>query len=1085
MKKFLFLLFLLFNFFGVAQSGPIDVPTIFPSSPEASKLGKYGDIPVDLSLGATQFTIPIYTIKEYGAEFPIYLSYAYSGLVVGEVPGNTGLGWSLMAGGTLTRQVRGRPDEDYNGYIGDQEIGKNYVIPYIEHTISTADELQLFEFGNNGVYDTQPDKFIASVGSMYVSFYFNENKEVVIHPYKPYKVEPLSADFELGFKITDDNGIEYYFQETETSKRVEYNLISDALATPVNGYNSSWKISQIILPNGRTVDFDYSLYEYTTKYITQSKQKLIQGIGNCNNNIFTPPKLAVYKLKTKLLDKITFTEGEVHFINSTILATGYNNYWATLDRIEVRNNFGTIINKYDLTFDDETKTRKLLTQVIVNDNTNFSYSFEYIGIPEDEIAFYKQDFWGFYNNGTSTNFINLDDFYTGRAPNFNHAKIGALQKITYPTKGFTELEYEANTYDPGKNGDEYDDFYTNENSPCSVFNATYTAFATVTYPTGGGVQTAYDDVIFTIDEDTAANIYLEATKASITGHVTTKLERINPSSGIVACQDPNLLECQPNFSCTTATVQFGGGVNPPNNIHYDFFSKKVYLKVGTYKLSVDISQAFVDETNRTINGLAYVNLNADGTIPPQVRSRETGGIRIAKVTSCPNGINDDDCLIKEYAYEDATGISQGFLFRRRNLFKHQVSYIFTSAGNYCVFDMYSSSSNAPLAIYNGSHVVYKQVIEKQVDQLGNSIGNKVLDFKTLGVIPYVFPYIDINNNEYRNGKLLKETIYDDSQLKVLEKTFTHDFNENLNLPPTGIAYGMKTAVSVFNFWLGLPVSPGISDYQVGLSYFDNRNSVDLLAGINEKEWRNSNVIENAISYQYTNPNGHLSQDEKIDSDGAIYKTEYIYPYDLNTGVYIDLVTANRLSSPSEIKSFKNGSLLVTQKTVYDNWSTGIIEPEYVQTAKASNSLEDRLRYHDYDNYGNLLDVSKQNGTRISYIWGYNSTLPLAKIENVLYSQIPTSTINNLKNLSNLDDDDCYAGASCDENNLRNALNNLRAQFPEAMITTYTYNPLVGPTSITDPKGYTAYYIYDNQNRLEYIMDQDGKIVEKTEYNLKN
>ncbi len=243
-----------------------------------------------------------------------------------------------------------------------------------------------------------------------------------------------------------------------------------------------------------------------------------------------------------MLDKITFTDGEVHFINNQITATGYNNYWVSLVRVEVHNNFGDIINKYDLLFDDETKTRKLLTKITINDEAENNYSFEYIGIPSDNIDYYRQDFWGFYNNGSSENFIYLDDFYSNRAPNFTYTSIGALRKVIYPTKGYTELEYEPNTYDPGENGDEFDDFYTTQNSPCSIYNEHYNANANITYPTGSGVQTAYDEVIFTITEDAPAQIYLEATKASVTGHVTTKLERINPASGEVACQDPIIKE---------------------------------------------------------------------------------------------------------------------------------------------------------------------------------------------------------------------------------------------------------------------------------------------------------------------------------------------------------------------------------------------------------------------------------------------------------------------------------------------------------------------------------------------------------------
>ena len=54
----------------------------------------------------------------------------------------------------------------------------------------------------------------------------------------------------------------------------------------------------------------------------------------------------------------------------------------------------------------------------------------------------------------------------------------------------------------------------------------------------------------------------------------------------------------------------------------------------------------------------------------------------------------------------------------------------------------------------------------------------------------------------------------------------------------------------------------------------------------------------------------------------------------------------------------------------------------------------------------------------------------------------------------------------------------------AMITTYTYDPLVGVTSVTDPRGQTVYYQYDAFGRLEYVKDKDGNLLSKNEYNHK-
>ena len=50
-----------------------------------------------------------------------------------------------------------------------------------------------------------------------------------------------------------------------------------------------------------------------------------------------------------------------------------------------------------------------------------------------------------------------------------------------------------------------------------------------------------------------------------------------------------------------------------------------------------------------------------------------------------------------------------------------------------------------------------------------------------------------------------------------------------------------------------------------------------------------------------------------------------------------------------------------------------------------------------------------------------------------------------------------------------------------MITTYTYEPLVGVTSITDPRGYTIYYEYDDLHRLKRVKDEAGHVVSENDY----
>ena len=52
---------------------------------------------------------------------------------------------------------------------------------------------------------------------------------------------------------------------------------------------------------------------------------------------------------------------------------------------------------------------------------------------------------------------------------------------------------------------------------------------------------------------------------------------------------------------------------------------------------------------------------------------------------------------------------------------------------------------------------------------------------------------------------------------------------------------------------------------------------------------------------------------------------------------------------------------------------------------------------------------------------------------------------------------------------------------KAQMTTYTYTPLIGVTSICDTDGKLTYYTYDNFGRLKWIRDQDGNIVKAYQY----
>ena len=67
---------------------------------------------VDLYHGAATEAVPLYEVQaENGHSVPIQLAYNTRGVRVNDIASSVGLGWSLSAGGSITRVMRDEPDE--------------------------------------------------------------------------------------------------------------------------------------------------------------------------------------------------------------------------------------------------------------------------------------------------------------------------------------------------------------------------------------------------------------------------------------------------------------------------------------------------------------------------------------------------------------------------------------------------------------------------------------------------------------------------------------------------------------------------------------------------------------------------------------------------------------------------------------------------------------------------------------------------------------------------------------------------------------------------------------------------------------
>lgn len=400
--------------------------------------------------------------------------------------------------------------------------------------------------------------------------------------------------------------------------------------------------------------------------------------------------------------------------------------------------------------------------------------------------------------------------------------------------------------------------------------------------------------------------------------------------------------------------------------------------------------------------------------------------------------------------------------------------------------------------FSGSHIAYGKV--KEYNSEGHTEYNywnakTYLELNGYGSsISFPWPPLLQSN---KAGKLNSKKIYNEKgDLLINEQNLYQDY--------TDFSTEVK-AMSVSNVGgAGAGVFP--------ITYYSVHPEYVKLNSTTKTQYFDSGVVTTKTDYFYQgNNHNQVTKTIAVDSKKDTIKTKLFYPLDVTLASSLgnddlsnpeflsiqDLITKNRISEPVQVETYINNQLQTTQRTNYKDWGSNVLMAENIETLKGAyipiqNELDQRVIYHKYDLYGRPVEISQEDGTRVVYIWGYDQTVPVAKIENATYSQV-ASYVSNIQTKSNNDDDRTIDTVSTsdsitylgEEGALRQALQSLRMALPNAMVTSFTYDPLIGVTSITDPRGQTIYYQYDEFNRLKWVKDAYGKIVSENTYNYKN
>ncbi|MES1250179.1 MAG: hypothetical protein ABUL46_05810, partial [Chitinophaga rupis] len=107
------------------------------ATPNAASLGLYGQITVDYYTGLPNINIPVYEFKSRNNSVPMGLSYHAAGVRPSDHSSWVGLGWSLQAGGLITRIQNDLPDELVDYTYGSPGINRGYFYTYGSETPGT------------------------------------------------------------------------------------------------------------------------------------------------------------------------------------------------------------------------------------------------------------------------------------------------------------------------------------------------------------------------------------------------------------------------------------------------------------------------------------------------------------------------------------------------------------------------------------------------------------------------------------------------------------------------------------------------------------------------------------------------------------------------------------------------------------------------------------------------------------------------------------------------------------------------------------------------------------------------------------
>lgn len=1114
------------------------LPDITPPSPTAYALGNYGNTPVGLFTGSPNISVPLFTYKTNNISLPLNLFYGSNGIKVDEVSSNVGLGWNLNFGGVITRMVRDFPDElKPNSYVPDNVTGD----------ITNSISMQFFQTGGRGNIDTEMDIYSFNFNGISGKFFYDrQHQPHLVDQKQAIKIEKIGYSNGDGqdFLLTLPTGEKYFFTEKERTTYITYGAGHSIPQSSI----TAWYLSKVIHPRGDEVYFTYEAN--FMEYVNSQSQTMIMSypraqVYSCSSTgtqiynispttgLISDNTVQINGKKIKTINSNNSANGTITFVYETNTENQDVEGNQKIESISQTDGNGNVIEKITFNYLNTVNKRNFLSKIIFKD-TNKNYSFEYENPTQYPIRLsHSQDHWGYYNGKNNINIVpkGISDYglseesYNGadKNPDQNYSKIGLLKKITYPTKGYTELEYEGNTYWGQKTI--YPPLFTKS---LNIKTDNYTESGNVEYiiesPTNQKIK---------ISPNLSGNSIPACTSFNNSGHFAGSIELVGDTNFYIQTDfgplnQGKIVSLTRDSGSETLYFDAVAGKTYKIILHADFMCSNVRASISYYQTAPQVLDTNLDTGGIRIK---YTRDN-DGSSSNNQYKRYYYG-RIDDVNHSSGKIGRKPYYIDftktppvcPYPCSDE-GYLQNLILTSSSLVN-----LFDTGSTYCLYE-YVTTSNGGDNFEDGAEMKQFKIHR---DYFGNNImgnnqsapwtnfgwdnGNEVkssiyarnINSQTLDIIKEIIPLYENNTSytkEIKNYNFRNQ--YDvscgNNVVKVctaqdVTKTYTYTF---CNAEHSHVWYtwdnfekchasgAQNITNTIPDACYGKPIGSSVTypDYLKGLDIVEYKNISywNYLKSQKTIDYLNGNPVQTTTEYFYSNPAHYqLTSQKTTFPDGGYQTTDYSYAHEKGKQKLID---ANMVGIPLETvtkKGSKNTSKTYTDypDTLPDTQTGNLLLPKSVSSLDlVTGNLCTEVSYNQYDSKGNLQQYTSKTGVPTAIIWGYNQTQPIAKIEGATYAQV-SSLATAIINASNDDASDAAVG-NPKEIDLLTALDSFRnnSTLSAYQITTYTYNPLIGVTSVTPPSGVREVYIYDTANRLKEVKDVNGNILKSYEYHYK-